>query len=323
MEMLYHSVSDLIRLSNEHQIPLWKVVLLADVQERQVTEEESFETMRQMYQAMRQADQEYDGLIVSASGMAGGDGEKLHAYNASGRSLAGGYMGLVMEKAVKMGESNACMKRIVAAPTAGACGVIPAVFLSYEEYCKEEEERMVEALFVSAGIGAVIAENASIAGASGGCQAEIGSASAMAAGGLAYLQGGDAECIANATAFALKNMLGLTCDPVCGLVEVPCIKRNSAGAVNAAASAQMAMAGIKSAIPVDEVIDSMRRIGNALPAALRETSEGGLAVTESARKIAERMGKKEHISEESRGSSENRKNQTARDCAAYQSCQGC
>lgn len=321
--MLYHSVSDLIRLSNEHQIPLWKVVLLADVQERQVTVEESFETMRQMYQAMRQADQEYDGSIVSASGMAGGDGEKLHAYNASGRSLAGGYMGLVMEKAVKMGESNACMKRIVAAPTAGACGVIPAVFLSYEEYCKETENRMVEALFVSAGIGAVIAENASIAGASGGCQAEIGSASAMAAGGLAYLQGGDAECIANAAAFALKNMLGLTCDPVCGLVEVPCIKRNSAGAVNAAVSAQMAMAGIKSAIPVDEVIDSMRRIGNALPSSLRETSEGGLAVTESARKIAEQMGKKEHISEESRGSSENRKNQTARDCAAYQSCQGC
>jgi len=153
MEMLYHSVNDLIRLANEYQIPLWKVVLLADVQERQVTVEESFETMRQMYQAMRQADQEYDGSIVSASGMAGGDGEKLHAYNASGRSLAGGYMGLVMEKAVKMGESNACMKRIVAAPTAGACGVIPAVFLSYEEYCKETENRMVEALFVSAGIG--------------------------------------------------------------------------------------------------------------------------------------------------------------------------
>lgn len=305
MEMLYHSVNDLIRLANEYQIPLWKVVLLADVQERQVTVEESFETMRQMYQAMRQADQEYDGSIVSASGMAGGDGEKLHAYNASGRSLTGGYMGLVMEKAVKMGESNACMKRIVAAPTAGACGVIPAVFLSYEEYCKETENRMVEALFVSAGIGAVIAENASIAGASGGCQAEIGSASAMAAGGLAYLQGGDAECIANAAAFALKNMLGLTCDPVCGLVEVPCIKRNSAGAVNAAVSAQMAMAGIKSAIPADEVVDSMRRIGNALPAALRETSEGGLAVTESARKIAERMGKKEHIAKKTREGNEN------------------
>ena len=179
MEMLYHSVSDLVRLANEHQIPLWKVVLLADVQERQVTVEESFETMRQMYQAMRQADQEYDGSIVSASGMAGGDGEKLHAYNASGRSLAGEYMGLVMEKAVKMGESNACMKRIVAAPTAGACGVIPAVFLSYEEYCKETENRVGEGAFVRAGIGAGIAGNAGIARGSGGWQAEIGLRNAM------------------------------------------------------------------------------------------------------------------------------------------------
>ncbi len=291
MEMLYHSIKDIIKLSNKYKLPFWKVVLLADVQERQSTEEDSFETMRHMYRAMRQADREYDGTLVSASKMAGGDGKKLEEYNASGNSLAGKYIGLVMEKAVKMGESNACMKRIVAAPTAGACGVIPAVFLSYEDYCGEKEERMVEALFVSAGIGAVIAENASIAGASGGCQAEIGSASAMAAGGLAYLQGGDGECIANAAAFALKNMLGLTCDPVCGLVEVPCIKRNSAGAVNAVTSAQMAMAGIKSAILADEVIDSMRRIGNALPASLRETGEGGLAVTESARKVAKNLQK--------------------------------
>ncbi len=292
MEMLYHSIDDLINLSNKYKMPFWKVVLMADVQERQVTEMESFDIMRQMYRAMRQADQEYDGELKSASGMAGGDGKKMMDYNSSENSLTGKYIGLVMEKAIKMGESNACMKRIVAAPTAGACGVIPAVFLSYEEYCKEKEERMVEALFVSAGIGAVIAENASIAGASGGCQAEIGSASAMAAGGLAYLQGGDCECIANAVAFALKNMLGLTCDPVCGLVEVPCIKRNSAGAVNAVTSAQMAMAGIKSAISADEVIDSMRRIGNALPASLRETSEGGLAVTESAKKIARELDKR-------------------------------
>ncbi len=291
MEMLYHSINDLIVLSNKYDIPLWKVVLMADVQEREVTEDESFETMRDMYRAMRQADMEYDGTLKSASGMAGGDGKKMMEYNASSTSLTGEYIGLVMEKALKMGESNACMKRIVAAPTAGACGVIPAVFLSYEEYCKENEERMVEALFVCAGIGVVIAENASIAGASGGCQAEIGSASAMAAGGLAYLQGGDSECIANAAAFALKNMLGLTCDPVCGLVEVPCIKRNSAGAVNAVTSAQMAMAGIKSVIMVDEVIDSMRRIGNALPASLRETSEGGLAITETAKKVSEKLGK--------------------------------
>ena len=147
---------------------------------------------------------------------------------------------------------------------------------------------MVEPMFVSACIGAVIAENASLAGASGGCQAEIGSASAMAAGGLAYLQGGSAEQIADAAAFALKNMLGLACDPVGGLVEVPCIKRNVAGAVNALTSAQLAMAGITSAIPVDEVIDAMRRIGNEMPSAIKETSLGGLATSPTAVRLTEK-----------------------------------
>lgn len=302
---MYRSLEEICKEAAATGCSFWELIQKDDCRERQIAQEESFVQLQRMYQAMKEADQDYDGTLHSRSGLVGTDGGKLEHYVEQEEPICGDFLGRVMEKAVKMGESNACMKRIVAAPTAGACGVIPAVFLSYEEYCKETENRMVEALFVSAGIGAVIAENASIAGASGGCQAEIGSASAMAAGGLAYLQGGDAECIANAAAFALKNMLGLTCDPVCGLVEVPCIKRNSAGAVNAAVSAQMAMAGIKSAIPADEVIDSMRRIGNALPAALRETSEGGLAVTESARKIAERMGKKEHIAKKTRESNEN------------------
>ena len=166
--------------------------------------------------------------------------------------------------------------------------MIPAVFLVVEERLSLPEEKMVEAMFVSAGIGAVIAENASLAGASGGCQAEIGSASAMAAGGLAYLQGGSAEQIADAAAFALKNMLGLACDPVGGLVEVPCIKRNVAGAVNALTSAQLAMAGITSAIPVDEVIDAMRRIGNEMPSAIKETSLGGLATSPTAVRLTEK-----------------------------------
>ena len=190
-----------------------------------------------------------------------------------------------MEKAIKMGESNACMRRIVAAPTAGACGVIPAVLLSYQELYHAEEDRMVEAMFTAAGIGNVIAMNAYIAGASGGCQAEIGSASAMAAGALCYLQGGTNGQIASALSFALKNMLGLTCDPVMGLVEVPCVKRNSAGAVNAIAATQLAMAGIVSAISPDDVIDSMRRIGNAMSPSLKETGEGGLAATASAQKF--------------------------------------
>ena len=196
---------------------------------------------------------------------------------------------MVMEKALKMGESNACMKRIVAAPTAGSCGVIPAVLLSYEKCFNVTEEECVKALLIAAGIGAVIAENASIAGAAGGCQAEIGSASAMAAAGLAYMQGADSKGCANALALALKSMLGLTCDPVCGLVEVPCIKRNVSGAVNAITAAKMTMAGIKSVIPADEVIDSMRRIGDDMPACLKETGEGGLAITPTARVYKEKI----------------------------------
>ena len=284
---MYHSVKDLVELSDKENKPMWRIIMEEDARQRQVSEEASFENMRQMYIAMKSADKQYDGSMRSASGLAGGDGEKLHSYNQTGRNIAGPYLSLVMEKAVKMGESNACMKRIVAAPTAGSCVVIPAVFIAYEEVCHIFEDRMVEAMFISAGIGAVIAENASIAGASGGCQAEIGSASAMAAAGLTFLMGGDNDKISTAVALSLKNMLGLTCDPVCGLVEVPCIKRNSAGAVNAVTSVQLAMAGIRSAIPADEVIDSMRRIGNDMPKCLKETSEGGLAITDTALRIKE------------------------------------
>lgn len=282
---MYHLVSDILKQSKEKQCDFWEVVLQADADERGVSGKESFETMRQMYQAMKEADLGYNPKTRSASKMAGGDGQKLHDYNVSGKNICGDFVGQVMEKAIKMGESNACMHRIVAAPTAGSCGVIPAVFLVAEQMLSLTEDKMVEAMFVSAGVGSVIAENASLAGASGGCQAEIGSASAMAAAGLTYLQGGDASQIADAAAFALKNMLGLACDPVGGLVEVPCIKRNVSGAVNALTSAQLAMAGIRSAIPTDEVIDAMRRIGNEMPASIKETSLGGLATSPTAQQM--------------------------------------
>lgn len=195
---------------------------------------------------------------------------------------------LAMEKALKMGESNACMKRIVAAPTAGSCGVTPAVLLSYEENKNAEEDELVKALFVASGIGKVVAENASIAG-SLWVSGRNRTASSMAAGALAYLQGADNEQIMQAATFALKNMLGPACDPVGGLVEVPCVKRNVAGVVNAISSAQLALAGITSVITPDDTIDSMRRIGNDLPSCLKETSKGGLAVTESAKRIMEQF----------------------------------
>ena len=278
----YHTLQELQELAVHQKKEIWQIVQQEDMDASERTQEQSYEKMHQMYEAMKYADASYNGNLRSASGRAGGDGEKLHEYNASGKNICGAFIGLVMEKAIKMGESNACMRRIVAAPTAGSCGVLPAVLLSFEEQFSATEEQMVQALYVAAGIGKVIAENAFIAGAAGGCQAEIGSAAAMSAGALAYLQGADPQTVMHAAALSLKNMLGLACDPVGGLVEVPCIKRNSYGAVNAVTSAQLALAGIRSAITPDDVIDSMRRIGNQMPTCLKETSEGGLATSASA-----------------------------------------
>jgi len=290
--MSFSTLKEILEISKERSTLFWETVLLDDMKERGVERAVSFETMRGMYQAMRAADADYEAGLRSASGLAGGDGAKLEAFRGKENRLIGDFLTSVMEKAVKMGESNACMKRIVAAPTAGSCGVIPAVLLSYEEQRDVAEDRMVEALFVAAGIGEVIAASASISGAEGGCQAEIGSASAMAAGAVTYLEGGDNEAIVHAAALALKNMLGLTCDPVGGLVEVPCIKRNVSGAVNAVISSQMVMAGIRSAIVPDEVIDSMRRIGKLLPSCLKETSQEGLAITPSALSAAKKLAEK-------------------------------
>lgn len=289
--MNYHSINDLVELCHKNNAQIWQVIMMDNAHERMVSEDKIFENMRLMYKAMKTADNNYDKSLKSPSRMAGGDGELMYQYNKSGRNICGDFVGMVMEKALKMGESNACMRRIVAAPTAGSCGVIPAVFISYETYFKALEDDMVKALLIASGIGAVIAENASIAGASGGCQAEIGSASAMAAAGLTFLQGGDSLQIVNSSALALKSMLGLACDPVCGLVEVPCIKRNVAGAMNTITAAQMSMAGIKSVISPDEVIDSMQRIGAAMPSSLKETAREGLAITPTAELIKRELDK--------------------------------
>ena len=289
--MGYKKIQDVIEKSNIMKKPFWMIIVEDDMQERGVTFEESFESMRGMYLAMKEADESYDASLKSASGMVGGDGAKLERFRKHENKIIGDFLTMVMEKAVKMAESNACMKRIVAAPTAGSCGVIPAVLLTYEKQKDVTEDKIIEALYVAAGIGEIIASSASISGAEGGCQAEIGTASAMAAAAITYLEGGNNENIANAMALALKNMLGLTCDPVAGLVEVPCVKRNVSGAVNAVVSSQMAMAGIKSAIKPDEVIDSMRRIGKLLPVCLKETGQEGLATTASALKIQKKLQK--------------------------------
>ena len=222
----------------------------------------------------------------SNSGLIGGDAEKLRAAAEKGLLLGGTYFQRVTEQALKVAECNACMKRIVAAPTAGSCGVLPAVLIPLTDERDVPEETILQALYIAAGFGQVTALRASVAGAQGGCQAEIGTASAMAAAALTHILGGTAQQCADAYAIALANLLGLVCDPVAGLVEVPCVKRNVIGAVNAVSAANMAVAGITSRIPVDEVIDAMGEIGDALPADLRETGLGGLAGTPTGRKIA-------------------------------------
>ena len=276
---MYQSFQEIMEIEKSTGKSFWEIVRDNDCREMEITEEEAFLKMQNMYEAMESADASYDPELFSTSGLVGGDGEKVAGARRGGTLLCGSFLGLVMEKAIKMGESNACMKRIVAAPTAGSCGVLPAVFLSLEQEKGYPREKMVMALYVSAGIGGIIAQRASVSGAAGGCQAEIGAASAMVAGGVAFLLGGHTEAIAHAAALAMKNLLGLACDPVAGLVEVPCVKRNVIGAVNALTSADLANAGIRSKIPPDEVFDAMRSVGRILPDDLKETGKGGLAAT--------------------------------------------
>ena len=328
---MFGSIKEILDQCESDGREFWRVILEDDMSDRNVDENESAQKMRELWDAMYQAAKGYDGSIKSASGLSGGDGKKMEEYIKTHECLCGDFMGKVITEALKMGESNACMKRIVAAPTAGACGVMPAILVPYYERMilqninvednaennittdygdnksnnittdnaeqkdkdtkakKEADEKIIKALYVAAGIGEVIARRASISGARGGCQAEIGSASAMAAGALTYLQGGNEQQIADSVAMALKNLLGLACDPVAGLVEVPCVKRNVVGAVNAVSSSQMASAGIKSRIPVDEVIDAMAYVGDKMDESLKETGVGGLAGTVSGKEIAGRV----------------------------------
>lgn len=238
-----------------------------------------------LYQAMKESNAQYDGRL-SPSGLVGNDGLKMEAFQGG---LFSDFVHRVMARALRVSECNACMKRIVAAPTAGACGVLPAVLISLQERENLSDEQMVKALIVAGGIGGVIAQRASISGARGGCQAEVGSASAMAAGAIVYLLGGSADMVASASAIALKGLLGLACDPVAGLVEVPCVKRNVMGAMQAMSAAEMTMAGIRSQIPADEVFDAMASISQTMSDTIRETAKGGLAMTPTGLRIKLKM----------------------------------
>ena len=283
--MALASMNEIFECMAQNGQDFWEVVLADDMEERQVSRSASMAKMLTTWQAMQDAADSYTGRKRSVSGLVGGDGMKMRQYTFRGCAMTGGYVSEVIAEALSMAESNACMRRIVAAPTAGACGVLPAVLLPLCKYDELTQHQLLEALYVAAGIGAVISYKASIAGASGGCQAEIGTASAMAAGALVALRGGDGAQIGHAVAMALKNLMGLVCDPVAGLVEVPCVKRNVIGAVNAVSAADMALAGIESRIPVDEVIDAMGEVGRRMPVEFRETALGGLAATPTGERL--------------------------------------
>lgn len=287
--MALDSMKEIFERSARENIPFWEIVLQYDMEERQVSRQASMAKMLSTWQAIQDAADSYTGTQRSVSGLVGGDGLKMRLYARRGEGIGGEFMDEVIVQAISMAESNACMRRIVAAPTAGSCGVVPAVLLPLCEREHYTQHELLEALYVASGIGAVIAYRASISGAAGGCQAEIGTASAMAAGALVSLRGGTNEQIGHAVAMALKNLMGLVCDPVAGLVEVPCVKRNVIGAVNAISAADMALAGIESRIPVDEVIDAMGEVGRRMPVEFRETALGGLAATPTGKAVKERM----------------------------------
>ncbi len=287
--MSYQSMEEAQTRCEKEGIEFWKAVQLEDADERGVTEADSWKEMKRMWQAMLDGLDAYDPELMSRSRMVGKEGGLVDAYRAAGDTLCGDFMAKVMSNALKMGCNNACMKRIVAAPTAGACGVMPAVLVTYYREYDVPEEKMIEALYVAAGIGQIIANRAYLAGASGGCQAEVGSGSGMAASAICHVKGGGTPQIGHACAMALKNLMGLVCDPVGGLVEVPCVKRNVGGAFNAIAAADMALAGIESQIPVDQVIDAMKEVGDKMDVSLRETGIGGVAGSLRAAEVVARM----------------------------------
>ncbi|HBP64322.1 MAG TPA: L-serine ammonia-lyase, iron-sulfur-dependent, subunit alpha [Desulfosporosinus sp.] len=263
-----------------------EVVYQSEMESSQQSEQVLFQRMHKNLEVMRESVAAgLSGERRSISGLVGGDAAKVQARRKAGESLLGDTISGVIARALAVAEVNACMGKIVAAPTAGSCGVIPAVLLSVEELLQVSEKDLLLALFTSAGLGMIIAERANVSGAEGGCQAEIGSATAMAAAAAVELAGGTPRQTSDAAAIALKSMLGLVCDPVAGLVEVPCVKRNATGATIAMAAAEMALSGVRSAIPIDEVIDAMGDIGKQMPCTMKETAQGGLAITPTGRRI--------------------------------------
>jgi L-serine dehydratase len=292
--MLFRNVAELVELAENKGVKIAEVMIQQEIEVTGLTREEIIAKMDRNLTVMEQAVERGLKGITSVTGLTGGDAVLLQKYIQSGKALSGNILLDAVSKAVATNEVNAAMGIICATPTAGSAGVVPGTLFAVKEVLNPTRMEMIEFLFTSAAFGFVVANNASISGAAGGCQAEVGSASGMAAASIVEMAGGTPKQAAEAMAITLKNMLGLVCDPVAGLVEVPCVKRNAMGASNAMTAADMALAGITSRIPCDEVINAMFLIGQSMPSALRETAEGGLAATPTGRRLQEEIfGKKQ------------------------------
>lgn len=283
---------ELIDKCKKNDVTICEYTIQTEMDKSETSREEVIEKMRKNLHVMLSSSSlAQETEIRSVSGLIGGDAFRIKKYADSENTLTGDFMTRAMARAISSSEVNAAMGRIVASPTAGSCGIIPAVIISAAERLGKTEEDMINALFTASGVGIIIAKNATLAGAEGGCQAECGSAAAMASAAVVEMMGGTVEEALDAAAIVLKNIMGLVCDPVAGLVEVPCAKRNIAGTVSALTTADLALAGVKSVIPFDEVVGAMYKVGKQMPSELRETAQGGIAITPTAQRLQKEIFK--------------------------------
>ena len=282
---MYNNGSELLALCREQNIPIWEAAVRDEMEQTEATREQVLDRMTIALRVMtRSADD--PGETKTMGGLIGGEYRKVKSYKEKGRTLSGETANRAMMRALACSQNNAAMGRICAAPTAGSCGILPAALLTGAEELGLGEEGMLQGAFTAAAVGKIIVQNATVAGAEGGCQAECGSAAAMAAAALTEMAGGTPEQALHAAAIALKNIMGLVCDPIAGLVESPCSKRNASGVLNALSSADLALAGVESIIPFDEVVEAMYAVGLAMHPDFKETARGGIATTPTGQKLA-------------------------------------
>ena len=289
---MFNKAEELLLQCNEKNKKISEIVIEKELLNSGVTYDELIQAMNNTLSVMKDsATSALNQEIISVSGLTGGDSKKVEEYKNSGKTLTGGLIISAMAKALSTSEVNASMGRIVAAPTAGASGIVPSALLSAQEKLNLTDDQLLMGLFTAAGVGEIVAKNATVSGAEGGCQAECGVAAAMAAAAIVEMAGGTPEASFDAASFSLVNIMGLVCDPIGGLVEYPCALRNASGVVNALISADLALAGVKSLVPFDEVVDAMYRVGKMMPEALRETALGGVATTPTGERLRRRIQK--------------------------------